>query len=298
MNKYLTNKDSIENVALILMLHLIFFSLSYILIKNLDLIFSLPIFAIISLIHHKFLGEFIHEGSHYHLHKSKVINEFISNYLVGLFFFVTVNNYRKKHFKHHEYKTFFKQDDPETGPLKIYNKKKFWKNILFDLIGINGLIFLMNYTNLDAESRSGLDKKRTQFNIDKKLLIIFIIQTFFFALSIIYNFLIFYLAYYLTLGTLYHLQLRFRIVCQHIFLNKNGKIQYDLTTSRTIKGGLLEKLFFTSDITAYHDLHHDNPQYPFRKCRKIFHSNPRINDKNIFSSTRADIIFNYYNSLS
>ena len=79
----------------------------------------------------------------------------------------------------------------------------------------------------------------------------------------------YYLIYYLTLGTLYHLQLRFRVICQHIFLNKENKIQYNLTTSRTIKGGLLEKIFFTSDITAYHNLHHDFPQYPFRKLKKL-----------------------------
>ena len=70
------------------------------------------------------------------------------------------------------------------------------------------------------------------------------------------------------------------------------------TTSRTIKGGILEKLFFTSDITAYHDIHHDHPQYPFRKCRKIFLEKKHSNDKNIFSKTRSDIILNYYKSLA
>ena len=47
-------------------------------------------------------------------------------FFVGLFFFVTVKNYRKKHFKHHELETFFKDDDPETAPLKISDKKEFW----------------------------------------------------------------------------------------------------------------------------------------------------------------------------
>ena len=151
---------------------------------------------------------------------------------------------------------------------------------------------MLNYTNLDSYSRS--NPRRAQFKLDKNFFVIFIIQIIFFIISIIYGFLLFYLTYYLTLGTLYHLQLRFRVICQHIHLNIENRIQYDLTTSRTIKGGFFEKIFFTSDITAYHNLH---PQYPFRKLKKLTLSNPITNNKNIFSKSRADIIFNYYKSL-
>ena len=298
MNKYLTNTDSLVNLFLILLLHTVYFSFSYLIIQNLELLFAIPLFVIISLIHHKFLGEFIHEGSHYHLHKSKKVNELISNFLKGVFFFVSVNNYRKKHFKHHEYETFFNPDDPETGPLKILSKKEFWKNIFFDLTGFNGLLFLLNYANLDAKSRSGLDKKKSSIKFDKIFIIILIMQITVFILSIFYNFVLYYLIYYFTLGTLYHLQLRFRIICQHIYLTEDNKIQHDITTSRTIKGGLLEKLFFTSDVTAYHDLHHKSPQYPFRKCREIFKEKGFVNDKNIFSKTRSDIVYKYYKSLA
>ena len=296
MNKYLNHKDSVENVMMIFGYYIFYFYYQLFLIHNLQLIFSLPLFIIISLIHHKFSGEFIHEGSHYHLHKNKIINEYISNYLVGLFFLVSISNYRKKHFKHHEFGKFFNSKDPETGPLKIHSKKEFWKNIFFDLIGFNGLLFLLNYTNQAASSRSS--STNSKFKFDKVFFVILFIQIIFFIMSIIYNFFIFYITYYLTLGTLYHLQLRFRIVCQHIFLNKENKIQFDVTTSRTIKVGILEKLFFTSDLTAYHEIHHRYPQYPFRKCKKMILENPAVADKNIFSTTRSDLIFNYYKSLS
>ena len=56
--------------------------------------------------------------------------------------------------------------------------------------------------------------------------------------------------------------------------------------------------FFTSDVTAYHDLHHKNPQYPFRKCREIFKEKGFVNDKNIFSKTRSYIVYKYYTSLA
>ena len=215
MNKYLSHKDkdSVENIMMIFGLHFLFFLSAFFLIHNLQLIFSIPLFIIISLMHHKFLGEFIHEGSHYHLHKNKIINEYISNYLVGLFFFVSVSNYRKKHFKHHEFEKFFNSEDPETGPLKIHSKKEFWKNIFFDLTGINGIKFLINYTSRDSE--------KLKFKIDIVFFIFLLIQLSIFISSIIYEFYVFYLIYYFGLGTFYHLQLRFRILCQHVFLNKN-----------------------------------------------------------------------------
>ena len=95
MNKNLSYKDSIENLAMILGLHAIFFLSTYLLVKNFELVFCLPLFVVLSLIHHKFLGEFIHEGAHYHLYRNKTINEYISNYLVGIFFFISVRNLEK-----------------------------------------------------------------------------------------------------------------------------------------------------------------------------------------------------------
>jgi len=295
MNKNLSFYESFSNLLMICGLHLIFFYTSYALISNFDLIISLPLFVLLSLIHHKFLGEFIHEGCHYHIYKNRWFNDLISNYFIGIFFFVSVKSYRKKHFKHHEYDLYFNPEDPETGPLKIYKKKDLWKSILFDLTGINGFKFVLNYINLDASSRS--IKESSSFKIDITFLLILFFQVALFYFSIIYNFTVFYLVYYLTLGSLYHLQLRFRVICQHIFLNKENKIQYDVTTSRTIKGGVLENIFFTSDVTAYHNLHHKFPQYPFRKLKRMTFEKPPSEDKNIYSTTRYNIIFNYYNSL-
>jgi len=290
MNKHLTNVESMGNLIMLIMLHIFYFTFSIYIINRAEIYISIPLFVLASFIHQKFLAELLHEGCHFHLQKNKSMNEFISNFFVGLFFFVTVKNYRKKHFKHHEFETFFKDDDPETAPLKISDKKEFWKNIFFDLTGINGIKFLINYTSADSE--------KLKFKIDIVFFIFLLIQLSIFISSIIYEFYVFYLIYYFGLGTFYHLQLRFRILCQHVFLNKNQKINYSKTTSRTIKGGILEKLFFTSDITAFHDVHHDHPQYPFRKCRKTFLEKKPSNDKNIFSKTRSDIILNYYKSLA
>ena len=109
----------------------------------------------------------------------------------------------------------------------------------------------------------------------------------------------YYLMYMFTAGTFYKLQGRFRVLCQHIFINKNdSKVQYKITTSRTIVGGLLEKIFFTSNIVAYHDLHHRYPAYPYRRLKKMFEkSNPK-EEINSYSKTRFNIIKRYYKSLS
>jgi len=297
MNKHITSLDNVKNIVMIVGLHLIFFLMSWLIIKNTNFILSIPIIIIFSLIHQKFIGEFLHEGSHYHLNNKRYLNDLISNYLVGLFFFVTVKNYRKKHFTHHEFSKYFDDEDPETGPLKIYSKKDFWKNIFYDLIGINGLIFLINYTNQDSKSRSSKYKSKNNLVLDKSLFILILIQSILLLISFYYNFIIYYLIYYFTLGTLYHFQLRFRILGQHVFLKPGKKINYNISTSRTIKGGLLEKLFFTSDITAYHDLHHRYPHLPYRKCRKLFLENTPTENINIYTTKRSNLIVNFYRSL-
>ena len=292
MNKNLSTTESICNLFYILLLHTLFFSISFYLINNYSLFISIPIFIVISLIHHKFLGEFIHEGCHYHLFKSKKINEFLSNYFVGLFFFVSVQNYRKKHFQHHKHDDYFMESDPETGPVKVLTKKDFWKKVFLDLIGVNGIKFLLRYTN--HEENNG--KFKTDFN----LYLILFLQISFFIMLFQTKFLIFYLIYYFSLGTLYHLQLRLRVLGQHLYVEKNKPIQYEKTTSRTIKGNILEKLFFTSDVTAFHDLHHSHPYYPYRKLREIFKKNQMYlnKDENVYTTSRLNFLKDFYRSLS
>ena len=108
MSKNLSTTDSLINIFHILILHIFFFSISFYLIDNHTFFISIPLFIVISFIHQKFLGEFIHEGCHFHLFNSKKLNDFLTNYLVGLFFFVSVQNYRKNTLNIINIKSFFK----------------------------------------------------------------------------------------------------------------------------------------------------------------------------------------------
>ena len=292
MIKNLSTTESITNLSHILVLHAFFFSISFYLINNYTFFVSIPIFLVISFIHQKFLGEFIHEGCHFHLFNSRKLNDFISNYLVGLFFFVSVQNYRKKHFEHHKHEEFFKETDPETAPIKVFTKKEFWKKVFLDLIGVNGIKFLLRYTNHEEDAG--------KFKTDYNFYLILTLQMSFLIMIFQTKFLIFYIIYYFSLGTLYHLQLRLRVLGQHLYLENNKPIQYEKTTSRTIKGNILEKLFFTSDIAAYHDLHHLHPYYPYRKLREIFkkESMSSNNDENIYSTSRFKFMKKFYESLN
>ena len=238
------------------------------------------------------MGEFLHEGCHSNLQKNGFLNEIISNYVVGICLFITVNNYRKFHFKHHKFTSYFKGDDPETGFLKIYKKSDFWKNIALDLLGYNALMMLKDYI-LNEKDESIFSSK-----IDKAFYIYVLIHFCVFVLLVIYNFYLFYLIYYLTLGTLSKLQRRFVVLCQHIFIKENNqKVQYEVTISRTIAGSFIETIFFNSDINAYHDLHHSYTMYPYRKLKKMFNESKPKEEINTFSTTRFHIIKKYYNSL-
>ena len=292
VNKYLSRADSYKNLSIIVFFHLSFVCVSIFLIINFSLLISIPLFIVIAFIHQKFMGEFLHEGCHSNLQKNGFLNEIVSNYLVGICIFITVNNYRKLHFKHHKFTSFFEGDDPETGFLKIYKKSDFWKNVALDLLGYNALKMLRDY------SLNEKDESKFSFKIDKVFYIYVLIHFCVFVLLVIYNFYLFYLIYYLTLGTLSKLQRRFVVLCQHIFIKEdNQKVQYEVTTSRTIVGNFVETIFFNSDINGYHDLHHENSMYPYRKLKKMFDESEPKEEINTFSTTRFHIIKKYYNSL-
>ena len=59
-------------------------------------------------------------------------------------------------------------------------------------------------------------------------------------------------------------------------------------------------MFFTSDITAFHDLHHDHPYYPYRKLREIFNKKQMATntDKNSYIESRFQFLNNFYKSLN
>ena len=79
-----------------------------------------------------------------------------------------------------------------------------------------------------------------------------------------------------------------------ILLISGGNHPFEKTTP------ILEKLFFTSDVTAFHDLHHSHPYYPYRKLREIFKKNQmHLNkDENVYTTSRLNFLKDFYRSLS
>lgn len=77
-----------------------------------------------------YLHLFIHEAAHYNIHPDRNINDKISDFSLGVFFGITVKNYRKIHWLHHQHLGTV-SDTEHT----YYNKL----NILFLLKSITGL---------------------------------------------------------------------------------------------------------------------------------------------------------------
>lgn len=264
--------------------------------QQFSLMLAAPLCAILSLIHIKFMAEFLHEGAHFNFYYQRSWNDFYTNLLTGVFLGTSAEKYRNLHFQHHSFQTFFQAEDPETCLLQMHTKRDLFRAIISDITGLTGLKIFLKYTSSHPKNSAAAKSRNFEFS-----LIFFMIShvlILFFAYRL--NFLPFYFIYYFTLSTLYPLQLRMKILCQHVKLDfkSDAKISFATTTSRTIKGGLLEQVFFTSEITAYHELHHRFPNYPYRKLAAL-HAESNISfDPNIFTANRLLILRRLYRALT
>ena len=90
-------------------------------------IFSPPIQIIISIllcyIHQKEVSEWIHEASHYNFFPGRFLNDFLTNTLVSVFSGFSIAAYRNGHFRYHQFKDYFREDDPDTVNYIINDRK-------------------------------------------------------------------------------------------------------------------------------------------------------------------------------
>lgn len=296
LNPSLTLSASLVNIFYVLCLHAILFVATWLLATRCSIVVAAPLFVLISLIHIKFLAEFLHEGSHFNFFYQHNWNDFWVNACVGVFLGTSAEKYRNLHFQHHSFQTFFLAEDPETCLLKVHTRSDFYRALLSDLSGLTGLLIFFKYVSSQPKTPAKKGKK----SFDWSLLYFGIIHGAGVIAALRFGFFTYYLLYYFTLGTLYPLQLRLKILCQHVKLDFHGDalVSYEVTTSRTIKGGLLEQIFFTSEITAYHELHHRYPHYPYRTLQALHAASAVSADPNVFTTSRTSILRRFYRALA
>jgi fatty acid desaturase len=224
---------------------------------------QIAIALLVSPIQHALLV-LMHDASHYRILKNKNANDLISDLFFAFPSFVTTASYRAGHLDHHRYLNSdqdpdwkFKVNRPEwTSPFNsLY---LFWSLVRITL----GWGLIEVYQSL---SRTKQNSKNQKSSVGSKLfrisyyLIIFGLM-FYFGLFL--NFVLFWIVpfFFVTM-----IILRLRSLAEHFGLPYQG----ELSSSRNIYCGFVEKIFFAPLNVNYHTAHHCYPSVPFYNLPKL-----------------------------
>jgi fatty acid desaturase len=263
----LTPATGFMNVAEILMMHIsmaawIYFAPS--------LLSALPFYLltlVISALHQRQASEWLHEGLHFNIHPNRAINELVSQFGLAAIFAINVNKMRAAHFRHHQAKAFFSEDDIDTKYAIVTSKKSFVLSLLRDISGITALT---NYLSVMLLSGNKGSIGRTR-KIDKVKFYLSVLLVYGTLGALVIHFEFVGVGIYLgALATLYPILSRLRLYGQHLRINANGAaLIAQSPVSRTVNGNLVDRVFISSRLMMYHWEHHKYPGLPFRELEKI-----------------------------
>ena len=243
----------------------------------------------------------VHEASHYHLFKSRSLNDLFCNIFASYWILNDVKSYRKNHLEHHRYLHTSKDPDKDLYHISTRKPNKYslisiWMK---DLLLITAISRIIKYLKLDRK------KDRINFfELSLGLLIKLITQTIIFlTFYISYDFLhslILWISFWIfPLFCLYPLIIRIRTVAEHYHYNNKEGNNF---ISRTTKGNIFIN-YLLGACMEYHFEHHLLPHIPHYNLstlnyRLLHHTNysneTKLNLKNKFINKGY---LNYWNNL-
>jgi fatty acid desaturase len=264
---YLTHRHGALNIARLLTWHAAIVAWAWLGWDYLSWPWYAGLGAILCLAHQREMNDWSHEAVHWNLHPNRRINEVFGNLLASVWFGVPLSTLRWTHLQHHKTEAFFVPDDPDTGALRIASRGDLVRGILSDITGVGAVSHYAGYL-LDGLRRPVARSAAPTPRWAMPLLLA--------GHLALLGFLVWigrwqiYVLYYATLTTLYRLSHRIRIYGQHLTVNPESRGVCDgSTVSRTVVGGLLDKIIFATDVMLYHHEHHNRPELPYRALRVI-----------------------------
>ncbi len=251
----------------------------------LPLYFYIPFTIIISLIHQRWVSEWIHESAHINILFHKKTNDLFTDYFLGLLFLNDIRAHRISHFQHHREEHYLTSNDPDTNLLSVNSRREFRKAFILDLTGISALRMFAGR------------KKIADPNFQKSYLLykFVFIHLCLFTLSVYFGRFDIYFIYYFSLVFLYPAINRVRVYCQHAEIHDGHVSLSKTSSSRTVKTGIIGRVFINSPLMKYHFEHHLYPQIPFRRLGHLNLANKDL--PNQYALTHWGIIKKIYEGL-
>ena len=204
----------------------------------------------------------MHDAAHGILFKTKRVNEFVGQYLLGAPYGGDLESYRKYHLKHHRFAQ--SEQDPDLPLSKKYpvSKASLRRKLLRDMTGQTFLrlrLATLKMNNGDAPIIEGSDafQKTSPWPYLITNSIIFLIL---WSLGYWWVYFALWLA---PLWTWFFAVLRLRNITEHAITSFDDN---PLTHARTTRTNIFEKIFFGPYWVNYHVEHH---AYMFVPCYRL-----------------------------
>lgn len=241
-----------------------------------------PLTVVASVVHQKAMSEWIHEGGHFNVVASRRWNDRLTNALAGIWFGITADAYRSTHFPHHARRGFFVDDDPDTSFLTITSRRELHRAVARDLLGLTTARQFLRFGSSHKPS-----SERKAFMAVAAVFHLALVAVLFSV-----GRLDAYVLYYGTLVFVYPLHNRLRVYGQHVTVDEEGRaLVVSSGTSRTIDGGFLDRVLWTSPRLLYHFEHHRQPHLPWRAHAGLC---AHAGDENTYTRRRYGVLRDIY----
>jgi fatty acid desaturase len=200
----------------------------------------------------------LHEGIHFHLFKSKKMNDIVTSIFLSFPLYIPLKKMRINHQLHHQF--LQTEKDPEFAHLKYkefqfpLSKKKFLSTAMLDLSGLNFIKYSINRVRNHSFFK----------NIDTENYAVILFHGFlvlgFYLLGIEKFYLFLWVIPYCTVFLFLN---RIRTYTEHFNLDDNSHHTRTLTLS-----GMKGYLFSPYNL-GYHDIHHRYPTLPWHALKPI-----------------------------
>lgn len=234
---------------------------------NLEILASNTILAFLTILWLGFwfqsLHLFVHEATHFNLHKNKKINDLFGNILSIFFMGLLIEDYRKKHWEHH--KNLGKITDTE--------------NSYFSPINLKNIISYLTLINIFKKILQNFKKNKTNFsfnnNFIKKILIILLfalihsanIILIFFSINLVGS-----VIYLLSFFIIYPFFAVIRQTLEHRSSEADDNINYAEVNhgefNRLFRNNFFSRFFGSAGFNK-HLLHHINPGISYTKFKEL-----------------------------